>query len=116
MLREPGCDLLSPAVAARAGGRCVEHAAREPLRLQDLLQLESGLAISPGRGDDDVSPGTPDDLVQHLNTHGVQIPVTVPSADRGPEHRRCRERSPVACIPRTMTPGSRRSTYSAPFL
>ena len=83
MLREPGCDLLSPVGAGRAGRSLVQHAAGEPLRFQDLLQLGDGLAVPPGGRDDDISSAARHDLVQHLDARGLQIPVPIPSADRG---------------------------------
>jgi len=83
VLREPGCDLLSPVGAGRAGRGLVENEAGEPLHLQDLLKLGDGFTVPPGGRDDDIGSAARHDLVQHLNARTVQIPVPIPPADRG---------------------------------
>ena len=83
MFREPGGDLVSPAGARDVARGLVQHAAGEPLRFQHFLQLGDGLAMPPGGFNDDIGAAARHDLVQYLNARGVQIPVPVPSADRG---------------------------------
>ncbi len=85
MLREPGGDLLSTVGAPRPSRGRVQHAASEPLRFQEKLQLGGCLAVPPGGRDDDIGSAARHDLVQHLNARRVQTPVPIPPVDGG-EH------------------------------
>ena len=82
VLREPGGDFVRPATASHAGRSRVQHAASESLRLQHVLQLDDRLAVPPGGRDHDIGVAARQDLVQHLDARGVQIPVPIPPADR----------------------------------
>lgn len=80
--RQPDCDLLSPTRPGHAGRGLVQHASRKAFSVQHGLQLRDSLGVPPGGRNDDIGAASRHDLIEGLDARGVQIPVSIPPADR----------------------------------